>query len=321
MLLADRYFEEATATCVMLVLVAAGVFAMRVASWLWTSVVYLVAVLAVVAFTAAMGDAGPAAERQPTRVLALMTLVVAPVASGRYLRARQAASQAERLRLRESQQRALAQVRADQLAERESILARCTTSSPTTSALWSCEPAPPATPTPAGPPAGPTPYRRTGRTCSCEDWPRSRYGATGGRPDDLSGHRRHRDADRVPARGDRTAAAGEPQEGRVGKVTPSVEKSAAGQVLVHRPDATFINNSAYRNGYANVSSTISVTFSSGTDSRGATCPAGCLAHNRGHPRNARVTAWWSRSPVPGITSARDGHGAVVGEVGDVHLAE
>ncbi|MED7932060.1 histidine kinase dimerization/phosphoacceptor domain-containing protein [Nonomuraea sp. LP-02] len=116
MLLADRYFEEATATCVMLVLVAAGVFAMRVASWLWTSVVYLVAVLAVVAFTAAMGDAGPAAERQPTRVLALMTLVVAPVASGRYLRARQAASQAERLRLR-----ALAQVRADQLAERESI--------------------------------------------------------------------------------------------------------------------------------------------------------------------------------------------------------
>ncbi|MFF0776162.1 sensor histidine kinase [Nonomuraea wenchangensis] len=121
MLLADRYFEEATATCVMLVLVAAGVFAMRVASWLWTSVVYLVAVLAVVAFTAAMGDAGPAAERQPTRVLALMTLVVAPVASGRYLRARQAASQAERLRLRESQQRALAQVRADQLAERESI--------------------------------------------------------------------------------------------------------------------------------------------------------------------------------------------------------
>ncbi|MGW2150517.1 hypothetical protein ACWCOT_39845 [Nonomuraea bangladeshensis] len=43
-------------------------------------------------------------------------------------------------------------------------------------------------------------------------------------------------------------------------MTPSVEKSAAGQVLVHRPDATFINNSAYRNGYANVSSTISVTF-------------------------------------------------------------
>ncbi|MFF4189800.1 sensor histidine kinase [Nonomuraea sp. NPDC001831] len=117
MLLADQYFEEATGTCVMLVLAAAGVFAMRVASWLWTFVVYLVAVLAVAAFTAAMGDAG----WQPTRVLALMTLVMAPVASGRYLRARQAASQAERLRRRESQQRALTQVRADQLAERESI--------------------------------------------------------------------------------------------------------------------------------------------------------------------------------------------------------
>ncbi|MGW4404682.1 sensor histidine kinase [Nonomuraea sp. NPDC004702] len=117
MLLADRYFEEATATCVMLVLVAVGVFAMRVASWLWTFVVHLVAVLAIAAVTAAPADAGS----QPTRVLALMTLVVAPVASGRYLRARQAAHQAERLRRRESQQRALAQVRADQLAERESI--------------------------------------------------------------------------------------------------------------------------------------------------------------------------------------------------------
>ncbi|MFI7416443.1 sensor histidine kinase [Nonomuraea sp. NPDC049684] len=119
--LAGRYFEEATATCVMLVLVALGVFAMRVASRLWTIVVYLVAVLVVAAFTAAPADAGLGAEGRPMRVLALMTLVVAPVASGRYLRARQAASQAERLRLRESRQRALAQVRADQLAERESI--------------------------------------------------------------------------------------------------------------------------------------------------------------------------------------------------------
>ncbi|MFI7470001.1 Ig-like domain-containing protein, partial [Nonomuraea sp. NPDC049646] len=70
------------------------------------------------------------------------------------------------------------------------------------------------------------------------------------------------------------------EEGLVGEVTPSVEKSAAGQVLIYRPDAkfladpkvtypvrfvvadsdwtelpvgndTFINNSSYQNGYAN----------------------------------------------------------------------
>ncbi|MDR8409840.1 histidine kinase [Nonomuraea sp. 3-1Str] len=121
MLLADQYFQAATATCVMLVLIAAGVFAMRVASWLWTLVVYLVAVLTVALFTVAIGIVGPGAEVEPMRVVVLMTLVVAPVAIGRYLRVRQAAGEAERLRVRESQRLALAQMRADQLAERESI--------------------------------------------------------------------------------------------------------------------------------------------------------------------------------------------------------
>ncbi|MFI6922396.1 sensor histidine kinase [Nonomuraea spiralis] len=121
MLLAGQYFEAATSTCVMLVLISVGVFAMRVASWFWTFVVYLVAVLVIAVFTAAMGMVGPSAAVQPTRVLVLMTLVVAPVAIGRYLQARQAADEAERLRLRESRRRTLAQVRADQLAERESI--------------------------------------------------------------------------------------------------------------------------------------------------------------------------------------------------------
>ncbi|MFI9593839.1 hypothetical protein [Nonomuraea sp. NPDC052265] len=109
MLLADQYFQEAMTTCVMLVLVTVGVFAMRVASWGWTFAVYLVAVLSVAAFTAAVRVAGPGSEVQPMYVLVLMTLVVAPVAIGRYLQARQAASEAERLRLRESRQRAVAQ--------------------------------------------------------------------------------------------------------------------------------------------------------------------------------------------------------------------
>ncbi|MFI6317869.1 sensor histidine kinase [Nonomuraea sp. NPDC050556] len=116
MLLANQYFEDATSTCVMLMLIATGVFALRVASWLWTVAVYFVAVLVV-----AIGIVGPGTEVQPMRVVVLMTLVVAPVAIGRYLQARQAAGEAERLRVRESQRLALAQVRADQLAERERI--------------------------------------------------------------------------------------------------------------------------------------------------------------------------------------------------------
>lgn len=115
-LLADQYFADGATTAVLLLLVATGVFAMRVASWTWTVIAYLAAV-----FTVALGVVEPGTEITPMRVVVLMTLVVTPVAIGRYLQARQAAAEAERLRLGESQQLAIAQVRADQLSERENI--------------------------------------------------------------------------------------------------------------------------------------------------------------------------------------------------------
>ncbi|GAA3193152.1 sensor histidine kinase [Nonomuraea roseoviolacea] len=112
----DTYLKDAVTTCVILTLIAIGVFAMRVSSWAWTVVAYLTGCM-----LTAIAVVGPDTEITAIRVGTLMTLVATPVAIGRYLRMRGAAAAAERLRAEESARLALAQVRADQLAERERI--------------------------------------------------------------------------------------------------------------------------------------------------------------------------------------------------------
>ncbi|MEU8245637.1 histidine kinase [Nonomuraea sp. NPDC048916] len=114
---ADRYLGEVVNTCLVLTLIALGVFAFRVASWTWTVAAYLAGCL--LAATAVVVDAG--ADVTPFRAAVLMALVVTPIAIGRYLGVRQAVAAAERLRAGESARLAVAQVRADQLAERERI--------------------------------------------------------------------------------------------------------------------------------------------------------------------------------------------------------
>ncbi|WP_327103958.1 sensor histidine kinase [Nonomuraea glycinis] len=113
---ADAYLTEAVNTCLVLTLVALGVFAMRVASWTWTSLAYLATCV-----LAAVAVVGPGTEVTAFRAAVLCALVVTPVAIGRYLGVKQAATAAERLRASESTRLTVAQVRADQLAERERI--------------------------------------------------------------------------------------------------------------------------------------------------------------------------------------------------------
>ncbi|MFI6503041.1 sensor histidine kinase [Nonomuraea typhae] len=113
---ADTYLPQVVNTSMLLVFISIGVFAMRVASWMWTAVVYLAACL-----LGAMAVVEPGVETTPIRAVMLMAMVVTPVAIGRYIGARQEAQAAERLRARESARLAVAQVRADQLAERERI--------------------------------------------------------------------------------------------------------------------------------------------------------------------------------------------------------
>ncbi|MFC4116104.1 sensor histidine kinase [Nonomuraea zeae] len=113
---ADTYLNVAVNTCVILTLIAIGVFAMRVSSWAWMTVAYAAGCLLTAIAVVADGT-----DVTPFRVGVLMTLVATPIAIGRYLGARQSAAAAERLRAEESAKAALAQVRADQLAERERI--------------------------------------------------------------------------------------------------------------------------------------------------------------------------------------------------------
>ncbi|MEU6791228.1 histidine kinase [Nonomuraea wenchangensis] len=113
---ADTYLNEAVNTCVILTLISVGVFAMRVASWAW-----LVAAYAAGCMLTAIAVVGDGTEVTPFRVGVLMMLVATPIAIGRYLGMRQAAAAAERLRAEEAARAAVAQVRADQLAERERI--------------------------------------------------------------------------------------------------------------------------------------------------------------------------------------------------------
>ncbi|WP_246080370.1 sensor histidine kinase [Nonomuraea mesophila] len=113
---ADTYLNNTVNTCVILTLTAIGVFSMRVGSWAWVAAAYLTGCL-----LTAIAVVGNETEITPLRVGVLMTLVATPIAIGRYLGMRQAALAAERLRAEESARAAVAQVRADQLAERERI--------------------------------------------------------------------------------------------------------------------------------------------------------------------------------------------------------
>ncbi|WP_246074420.1 sensor histidine kinase [Nonomuraea terrae] len=113
---ADTYLDDAVNTCVILTLIAIGVFAMRVQSWPWTVAAYLTGCL-----LTAIAVVGDDTEITAFRVGVLMSLVATPIAIGRYLGVRRAAVAAERLRAEEAARAAVAQVRADQLAERERI--------------------------------------------------------------------------------------------------------------------------------------------------------------------------------------------------------
>ncbi|MGN9780880.1 sensor histidine kinase [Nonomuraea sp. ZG12] len=113
---ADGYLNEVVNTCLVLTLIALGVFAMRVASWIWTSIAYLATCL-----LAALAVVGPGTEVTAFGAAVLCALVITPVAIGRYLGVKQAATAAERLRASESTRLTVAQLRADQLAERERI--------------------------------------------------------------------------------------------------------------------------------------------------------------------------------------------------------
>ncbi|MGN9844094.1 sensor histidine kinase [Nonomuraea sp. H19] len=113
---ADIYLNDAVNTCVILTLIAIGVFAMRVDSWPWT-----VAAYATGSLLTAIAIVGDDTDVTLFRIGVLMTLVATPIAIGRYLGMRQAATAAARQGAEESARAALAQVRADQLAERERI--------------------------------------------------------------------------------------------------------------------------------------------------------------------------------------------------------
>ncbi|MFC5814896.1 histidine kinase [Nonomuraea sp. NPDC050478] len=114
--LADTYLPQVVSTSLVLLLIALGVFAMRVASWGWTAAAYLATCL-----LAGVAVVGPDTETTFFRAAVVCALVLTPVAIGRYLGVKQAAAAAERLRVRESTRLTVAQMRADQLAERERI--------------------------------------------------------------------------------------------------------------------------------------------------------------------------------------------------------
>ncbi|HEX4811717.1 MAG TPA: histidine kinase [Nonomuraea sp.] len=113
---ADIYLNAAVNTCVILTLIAIGVFAMRVSSWPLTVAAYFAGSL-----LTAIAVVGDETDITAFRTGVLMTLVATPIAIGRYLGVRQAAAASEKLRAEEAARAAVAQVRADQLAERERI--------------------------------------------------------------------------------------------------------------------------------------------------------------------------------------------------------
>ncbi|GLX01831.1 histidine kinase [Microtetraspora sp. NBRC 16547] len=107
-IVADQYASDVGTTMQILLFVALGVFATR-ASWIWVIAGYLLTCAAAVI---TIVDAHT--EITTWRVLALTTMVAAPVAIGGYVRARQAAA-------RHTAELSAARTRASRLAERERI--------------------------------------------------------------------------------------------------------------------------------------------------------------------------------------------------------
>ncbi|MFD1537149.1 two-component sensor histidine kinase, partial [Nonomuraea guangzhouensis] len=83
---ADQYLHETVNTCLILMLIALCVFAMRIASWAWITVTYVICTM-----LASLAIVEDSTEVTAFRVAILMALVTTPVAIGRYLGVRQAA--------------------------------------------------------------------------------------------------------------------------------------------------------------------------------------------------------------------------------------
>lgn len=108
LLAADQYAPRTGSSLQLLALVALGVFAIR-ATWPWVAAAY-----ALTCSVAAVVIVDDPADITPFRVVALMTMVTAPVAIGRYAGARQAQA-------RHAAELAAERARAGWLAERERI--------------------------------------------------------------------------------------------------------------------------------------------------------------------------------------------------------
>ncbi|MFC4013867.1 sensor histidine kinase [Nonomuraea purpurea] len=114
---ADTFLSAAVDTYLILTLVAIGISATRVTSSAWTAAVYLGGCLLI----ASVVIESPGRVTL-FRVMVIMTLVALPIVIGRYLGARRATEEAERLRAEELARAAVARARADHAAEREHIV-------------------------------------------------------------------------------------------------------------------------------------------------------------------------------------------------------
>ncbi|WP_249346998.1 histidine kinase [Microbispora sp. H11081] len=108
LLVADHYVPRTGSSLQLLALVALGVFSTR-AAWPWLAAAY-----ALTCSVAAVVVADDPADVTPFRIIALMTMVTAPVAIGRYVGVRQAQA-------RHAAELAAERTRAARLAERERI--------------------------------------------------------------------------------------------------------------------------------------------------------------------------------------------------------
>ncbi|MCT9930299.1 histidine kinase [Planotetraspora sp. A-T 1434] len=108
LVVADQYAPRTGSSLQLLALVTLGVFATR-ASWSWVAAGY-----ALTCSVTAIATVGDGTEITFFRVVALMAIVTAPVAIGRYVRARQAGA-------RQAGELAVERLRAGRLAERERI--------------------------------------------------------------------------------------------------------------------------------------------------------------------------------------------------------
>ncbi|GAA0394518.1 hypothetical protein GCM10009530_52490 [Microbispora corallina] len=108
LVVADQYVPRTGNSLQLLALIALGVFATR-ASWSWVAAAY-----ALTCSVTAIVIVDDASDVTLFRAAALMTMVTAPVAIGRYVGSRQAAA-------RQAADLAAERTRADQLAERERI--------------------------------------------------------------------------------------------------------------------------------------------------------------------------------------------------------